>query len=288
MAPAVTTGEMVSAVIADLTGRIDQRLPAAVADEPDGVHRLRTSVRRLRTVLSEFDGQLRRRPTKELRHQLGDLGAVLGVARDLEVRADLCDAVLERVDLARLRPDLVAPLRAEHDGAHRTFAAWCDGVAARALMGTLGDWGAAPPLKRADRSAVKVARRLVLARADRTLALVPAALPSEALAATPPEALHELRKQARRLRHVAEAVTKPPAEVLGEDVAVLGAAGSAIQSTLGDHRDALLLAEYVEGVAPAAAPYASVAAEAREQACAALSALPADVERLAEARSAMG
>ncbi|TIC87980.1 CHAD domain-containing protein [Nocardioides sp. GY 10113] len=279
MASAVSTGEMVAAVLADLVGRIEQRLPAAVEDEYDGVHRLRTSVRRLRTALSVFGHHLRGRPTKALRRDLGDLGALLGVPRDLEVRADLLDDLLERLELGDLRADLVDPLRLEHGGAHRTFAAWSGGAAAADLRATLAEWSAGPPLKRPDKPAEEVASGLVLGQADVTLGLVP-----DVLAEASPEALHELRKKARRLRHTAEAVTKEPVALLGADVVDLGAAGSAIQSRLGDHRDALLLAEHVERTAPAMAPYSAVAATARELACEALAGLPDDVERLAEAR----
>ena len=64
------------------------------------------------------------------------------------------------------------------------------------------------------------------------------------------DAAHALRKAARRLRHTADAVTRPPAAVLGADAQELGELGSQLQSLLGDHRDALLLAEHVRGSMP--------------------------------------
>ncbi|WP_344400196.1 CHAD domain-containing protein, partial [Promicromonospora sukumoe] len=67
--------------------RVHDGVPAALADEPDAVHRLRTSVRRLRNVLAAFKRYLDRDAAAELRSRLKELGDVLGKARDLEVRA---------------------------------------------------------------------------------------------------------------------------------------------------------------------------------------------------------
>jgi CHAD domain-containing protein len=56
---------------------------------------------------------------------------------------------------------------------------------------------------------------------------------------------HEVRKAARRLRHTADAVSGPPASVLDGWAPMVGGLGKTIQGMLGDHRDALLLADHV-------------------------------------------
>ena len=92
------------------------------------------------------------------------------------------------------------------------------------------------------------------------------------------DAAHALRKASRRLRHTADAVTRPPAAVLGPDAAVLGEIGSRVQSLLGDHRDALLLADHVRGSLPGdageRASYASLIEAAEKAADAAIAAVP--------------
>ncbi len=50
----MTAGDMLADIVGDLVALIDARTPAALADEPDAVHQLRTAVRRLRNVLAAF------------------------------------------------------------------------------------------------------------------------------------------------------------------------------------------------------------------------------------------
>lgn len=260
----VTAGEMLADILGDLVATIGARTAAALADEPDAVHRLRTSVRRLRNVLAAFSSYLEPSAVGGLRARLAEYGDRLGRARDLEVRVEWCEQVALEVGLdSVLRGRLVGPLAEAHAEAHGELVAWSTSREAQALTAALHAWAGAPTLVEGSaRPAAAVAREVVAAQAARVLDH------ADGYRADP-EAAHALRKAARRLRHTADAVTRPPADVLGSDAAELGRIGSRIQSLLGDHRDGLLLAAYVRRALPDdAAPRAAylTVAEAAERA----------------------
>lgn len=280
--PETTAGEMLAAIVGDLVERIDDRVPAALADEPDGVHQLRTAVRRLRNVLAAFSQYVEPSVVGGLRAQLADYGDRLGRARDLEVRIEWCVEVAAEVELAdELRDRLVAPLRVEHDRAHAALVAWSSSPQADRLRTALCAAAEAPALANGTaRPARAVAREVLSAQASRVL-------DHAADYRHDAESAHELRKAARRLRHTADAVTRPPAVVLGAEAKVLGGLGSRLQSLLGDHRDALLLVAHVHASLPdqeaERAPYLAVVAAGHRAADAALTAVPAALAEL-EAR----
>lgn len=260
--------------------RIHDRLPGALADEPDAVHRLRTSVRRLRNVLAAFRRYLDKDAAAELRSALKEWGDALGRARDLEVR--LMDAAVA-ADAVGLDDDaravLLDPLRAAHERAHADVVRWTPSGQGsgqgrgRELFRLLDDWAAAPRLgDRAARPAKKAARRAVRRQTARTL--------GSAGDLTNLESAHELRKAARRLRHTCDAITRQPVGLLGRRTKDLGSAGHRIQSLLGDHRDALLLAEHARERTDASPEYDAVVGRCQEQALAALADLPAALGEL--------
>lgn len=243
---------VVGALVADIR---DQRDPA-LADEPDGVHQLRTSVRRLRNVLAGFGRYVEKRPARELRGHLASYGALLGAGRDLEVRAAGCRQVLVELGRTDLERTLVAPLLAAHGGAHAVLVDWHGSPDAAVLDHLLGTWGEEVPIsERARRPADRVTSAVLRREVGRVLDR-----------AAEGETSHEVRKAARRLRHVADAV--------GEGD--LARAGKEIQGRLGDHRDAVLLAGHLWS---AGAP-AAVVAHVEVAASRALDGLPESFETL--------
>lgn len=277
-----TAGEMLADIVGDLAARAGARAPAALADEPDAVHQLRTTVRRLRNVLAAFSAYVEPSAVGGLRARLGEYGDRLGEVRDLEVRAQWCEEVAAEVGLdGVLRGRLVGPLLEAHAKAHDELVSWSASPEARSLSAALHGWTDASRLAHgAARPAPAVAQEVLVAQGERVLDH------ADGFRADA-EAAHALRKAARRLRHTAEAVTRPPVEVLGPDAAALGQIGARIQSLLGDHRDALLLTEYVreslpDDAAPRAA-YLTVVEAAERAADAAIAAVPEQLEEL-EAR----
>ncbi len=247
---AESIGAALASVLADLADRLDERRPAALADEPDAVHQLRTTVRRLRNLLAAFGRYLDPAAADQLGEGLASYGDLLGRCRDLEVRVAHCCDVLVRLDLEEeLTGPLVLPLRAEHAIAHAALVTWHSSPARSALDAVLQVWRTAPPLSgRADKDAVKQARRAVRKQVRRTLAAADAV---DLGAVELTDDAHHLRKAARRLRHTADAVTREPAALLDGPAADAGGLGQRIQGLLGDHRDALLLAAHVRDHAAA-------------------------------------
>ncbi|MDZ5622964.1 CHAD domain-containing protein [Nocardioides bizhenqiangii] len=277
--PEATAGEMLAEVVGDLVARIGAKTPAALADEPDAVHQLRTTVRRLRNVLAAFSPYVEPTAIGGLRARLAEYGDRLGLPRDLEVRAAWCARIAAEIGLpGDLRDDLVAPLLAEHARAHAALVAWAASPDAEPLSTALGAAAAAPALTDGSaRPAPVVAREVLLAQAARVI-------DQTTDYRRDPEAAHALRRAGRRLRHVGDAVTKPPAAVLGPEAAALGELGSRVQSLLGDHRDALLLADHLRGSRPdqagVRAAYASMVEAAERAAGTALASVPAVLEQL--------
>ncbi|KRC54927.1 MULTISPECIES: CHAD domain-containing protein [unclassified Nocardioides] len=232
-----TAGEMLSAVLADLADQTISRRSAALADEPDAVHQLRTTVRRQRNLLAAFRRCFDTEAASTVGAALASYGGLLGECRDLEVRADDTARALTALGLEHLDGRLVVPLREAHARAHATLVVWHTGPDAVRLDALLAGWAEAPVLaERARRPAEDVAAKAVRRQVRRVLARADAAADGSE------EARHDLRRAARRLRHTADAV----ADVLTDDAVVrAGRLGQRIQGALGDHRDALLLADHV-------------------------------------------
>jgi CHAD domain-containing protein len=279
-----TAGEMLAEVVGDLAAKIAARTPAALADEPDAVHQLRTTVRRLRNVLAAFGLLVDPATAGGLRARLATYGELLGRARDLEVRAEWSARVADEVGLDPvLRGRLELPLLTAHDRAHQALVLWWGSEEAAELSRTLAEWAAAPAvLDGAARPAAPVAREVLTAQAERVLAL-------GADYRTDAESTHALRKAGRRLRHTADAVTRPPAAVLGQEYAALGVLGERVQVLLGDHRDAMLLAEHVRGLpAEDVAAYRPVVDRADRLAADAIEQVPAVLAELRQCLTDVG
>lgn len=201
MTPESLLGDRVRDVISELTG-VE---PEVRRDTDDAVHRARTLTRRLRAFLPLVPG----RDAERAMHGLERYGDVLGAARDLEVRQKLVKRLLAELggdagaDAVPRR--LVKAVKRERRRAHRDLVDYLDGPKYRKLVDRL----------EAVRGAVD--------RLDEW------------------EVRHEIRKHARALRYLAEA--------LGDEQAA--AAGAALQDALGDQRDHLLLARWLDDDAEA-------------------------------------
>jgi CHAD domain-containing protein len=232
---------MLRAVVTDLAQLVGDSRPAALADEPDAVHQLRTALRRTRNVLAAFRRCFDAEAVAELRGCLASYGDLLGECRDLEVRADHCEGAIVSLGLDDLREPLVVPLLAAHRAAHETVVAWHRGPEVAAIDALLATWSAAPPFaERAQRPAEKVATKAVRKQVERVLRAAHHLDDPDHF-----DEAHEVRKAARRLRHTADAVSRPPVSVLDGWAPMVGGLGKTIQGMLGDHRDALLLADHV-------------------------------------------
>ncbi|HJP72685.1 MAG TPA: CHAD domain-containing protein [Pseudonocardiaceae bacterium] len=197
-------------------------------DDPEGVHDMRVSVRRLRDCLRTFRASFDPNLVRLLTPELSWLADVLGRARDVEVLRRRITAQLEEV------PDelILGPVWSEFDRylarpEADTMAAVRDALAGdryRQLLSTLD-------LVVADRPKKKQLRRAIRKRARKVKSAVGqvSSAPDHGLA------LHNVRKKAKRLRYACE-VAEP---VLGKPARKVRKRSKQIQRTLGDHHDSV-------------------------------------------------
>jgi CHAD domain-containing protein len=212
--------------------------PMVRRDEPDSVHQMRVTTRRLRAVLRSFRRLIG--GTDHLAWELKWLGGVLGEARDAEVLAGHLRASLETVPVEQLvgpvrarvqvhfapvgaqaRAEVLAALDSE-----RYFALLdeLDQVIAEPDLQPKASWPAGDVLPAQVRRAYrKTARRMDRARH---------AGPGEAADVS----LHEARKAAKRARYAGEAV----APAIGKPAKRFAQRVKKAQSVLGDHQDTVI------------------------------------------------
>ncbi len=212
VAPGATLGEAFAGIVAHL---IDVTLhwagPIEAARAPsdettNAVHQMRVAVRRLRSALSVFSPAIAHPALATARVQLRTLATALGPARDWDVftAETAADIVAAMPDEPRVGALHAAAAR-RRAAAHATLRAWLAGpdwqTIARdlAMLAALRPWqGPAescahlhePAVAFASRSLSRRTRRMLQSGAD--------------LRALSDEALHELRKQGKKLRYTAE------------------------------------------------------------------------------------
>lgn len=257
-----TAGDVVWRHLAEQVAALKALDPQVRADEPDAVHRLRVTARRLRSALRTYRPLLDRAVTDPLRDELDALGEPLGRARDAEVLAARLEALVaeqpSELVLGPVERRLRDRARAEHRRAQDDVVAYLASERYLALLDDLDALVAAPPWRgRARRKATKVLPAAV-ARVWRDAVARVEAVPEGAIDVAGPDgagdvagangagdipgadgadvALHEARKGVRRVRYAAEAV----APALGGQAARFAARVEAVQDALGEHQDSVV------------------------------------------------
>jgi CHAD domain-containing protein len=228
---------------------------AVRAGEPTGLHDLRVAMRRIRSLLASFRPIFDTSVTEPLRAELKDASGRLGQSRDAEVATDNTDRLLEGIESAGLDEDAVAGLRARlrldaiaaGDDVEETL----DSTRYAALSILLDELVDHPPFNdKAQRDALKVARKRVLHEARRFAKLAAAAraeVPEDGTPTTDHGSavrptvdhaarLHEVRKATKRLRYAAE--TARPVD--DEPMRRIVKQAKVVQTALGDHHDAVM------------------------------------------------
>jgi CHAD domain-containing protein len=234
--------------------------PAAHLDEPDGIHAMRVSTRRLRSVLATGRPFLDRAATEPVRDELGWLADVLGEARDAEVQSARIEEavealVSERADLDweadRVRPALLAPLQARHDLALAALREALESPRYFGLVERLEALAAAPPWTPRAQKRIKGAYlrqvRRHLRRLDRRMSAAAVHhLDPDARAA----ALHEARKAVKRTRYAVE----PLRPVIGKRAKRLTHRLKELQTQLGELQDTVITRDYLHDLVRLHAP----------------------------------
>ena len=235
-----SAGDVVLGYLKEHAERLGSLDPLVRGDEPDSVHQMRVTTRRLRSTLQSFGKVIPRSGTEEILAGLKWLGGVLGEARDAEV---LASRLMQ--NLRTLPAELVlGPAQARAQGhfapiqaaARKNVLAALESGRYFALRDALDALLADPPLS-AD--AARPAGRVLPAAARRTYRRTkhrmrqaghtPAGHPQEG-------AYHEARKAAKRARYAGEAVS--PA--FGKEARRFTKQMKKIQTVLGDHQDAVV------------------------------------------------
>jgi CHAD domain-containing protein len=231
--------EVVGAYLREQVEYLTAQDPRVRLDEPDSIHQMRVASRQLRSVLGAYHPLFDREVTDPIRAELKWLAGVLGEARDAEVMHERLRA------LVAAEPDdlVLGPVVARIDGelssryrdAHAEVIATLDGERYLALLGALDALLTAPPLTdvAAGRAADVIPRRVRTTwRRVRDAASAADTAPPERR----DEALHEVRKAAKRARYASEAVRS----VFGADAKDFGRQMKAVQSVLGDQHDSVV------------------------------------------------
>jgi CHAD domain-containing protein len=203
--------------------------------DPEDVHQARIALRRLRAELRTLRPVLVRSWVEELNTELKWLAGVLGEIRDADVWLEQLDAHVLRMPAADIPAGraLIGRLRQERDVARGRLSEALASDRYRALVAQIADGSTDPPMKEGDPRSDAPARTVLpglVARRWRQLRQGVAELdddPSD-------EALHEIRKRAKKLRYGAEAA----APVLGHQAARLAKVAHDMQDTLGEIHDA--------------------------------------------------
>jgi CHAD domain-containing protein len=202
-------------------------------EDPEDLHQMRVSVRRLRAVLKSAPRSVP--DSDRLRAELGWLGGALGPVRDLDVLIDRLRAESDDFpdDERRVATTLLDGLVTERLAARERLTSALNSSRYRTVLGRLAQaanseidpTAEAPELMDLVRAPYRKLRKAV-----------------RALPADPPDAeLHRLRILGKRLRYAAELV-KP---ITGKQLKELVRASKELQEVLGEHQDACVAEQAV-------------------------------------------
>ncbi len=232
-------GQVVQAYLHAHAARLNALDPLVRRDEPDAIHQMRVTARRLRAVLRAFPMVIPGEATARLRGELKWLGQVLGEARDTEVlRGHLHDglagAPLELV-LGPAQARVTTHIAPRQAAARNAVLEALDSPRFRGILAELDRLLDVPPQgPAATRPAAEVLPRAV-ARANRRAKRRMRRARQAPAGPTRELALHEARKAAKSARYAAEAAE--PA--FGKKARRFAKGMKQVQSVLGDHQDAV-------------------------------------------------
>src|SRR5664280_1628947 len=221
--------------------------PLVRRDEPDSVHKMRVSVRRLRSTLRTFGPLLDPAVLELLEGELTWLADVLGEPRDREVMLDRLRGELAALPVEQALGPVSARFDAELYGgllrAREAALTALRGERYRALVDSLVSFAAQVPTTAAAAEPADAVLRALVRRSWRSLARRVQA----AVAADPQhdELYHRARKAAKRTRYAAEACI--PA--YGSAAADLATRAAAVQDALGEHQDSVIAREVLRTLA---------------------------------------
>jgi CHAD domain-containing protein len=243
--PAASAGDVLVGYIEAQVAALKALDPMVRGDEPDAVHQMRTTTRRLRSTLQSFARFFSSSETGPLTGELRWLGAVLGEARDAEVIAAHLAARLRELSAEEVVGPIAARVTGHFAGigaeAKAKIAEALDSPRYFALLDHLDQLIAAPPVTDlAGSTAAEVLPGAVRRAYKKTSRRMRRAL-RDREGARGDVALHQARKAAKQARYAGEAVSS----AFGKPASRFAKRMQKLQSVLGQHQDAVIARQVV-------------------------------------------
>jgi CHAD domain-containing protein len=215
---------------------------AVRADVYDSVHQMRVTTRKIRSLLQASEGAFGISDDAWVLEELRQLAAVLGVARDAEVLAERYERALDELPQEFVRGPIRARLvdgakRRYKSGLRRSLIAMRSERYFRLLDALEGLVAAEPAATAAGKEPVEVTIDSAYKRVRKAAKRAAGAADEDR-----DEALHRIRKGAKRLRYTAAATGEGKVSSRAKD----------IQSLLGDHQDSVVSRTHLSQQAEAA------------------------------------
>ena len=235
-----TAGDVVLAYLRIQADQLRKYDPMVRRDLPDAVHQMRVAARRMRSALQAFGRIIDRDRTRGITGELKWLAGELAAARDTEVMAQRCEAMLTELPddlvLGPVSASMTRTFERRQREARVVALAALDSDRYLALHNAIDALLADPPLTRA---ASRPGRRELpasVARAYRRMKSRMRQAAAQPAGAQRDPALHETRKVAKRLRYATEAVIP----TMGKPAERLRRRLKKVQKLLGEHQDAVV------------------------------------------------
>lgn len=238
-------GDVLRSALADDLLRMLQHEPGALRSLPEDVHQMRTAVRRLRSDLRFLGPAMPEERSRPLRDELKWLAGVLGEVRDLDVLEERLREAVVSLHLVAETDPLFEELNRRREARRAALAGTLVGDRYAELRRSAIAEARSPGLSdEADRPAGKV---LVdrLSKAWRRLIEEVESAPADA----PIEALHGLRKRAKRTRYAAESAAGRLGGRAGRASRRIGRRCKELQEALGLVQDAAVAVSFIREVA---------------------------------------
>jgi len=214
--------------------------------EAEGIHRLRTTTRRLRSELHSLDNLIDRRWRGQIEEELSWLAGRLGEVRDLDVLLARLKKAAIALDPAGSSEVALAPLfstlQARRALAARLLNDALRGDRYRGLLGTLQQAAKRPALTDAASQPCRVVLPAAACSAWRRLKKAGRGL----RATDPDEEFHELRKRAKRARYTAELIAPIMGREVARDAGRFIHLVTEVQDTLGQLQDAVVATREID------------------------------------------
>lgn len=236
-APGMAAGDVLQRRLTEQVAELRRRERLARSGDAESVHRARVACSRLRSALLTHGELVDAQVTVPVRLELGWLRGLLGEVRDAQVAHGRLRRLVEAQPATPETGAVLRRLDAAYDARGRAasaaLAAALNGERHRDLDAVLVRLAEEPPWTPV---AALPAREVLPAQVRRAWRRLEQRMRAVGAAADRDRALHQARREAKRLRYAAETL----APAWGEDARRLVAATTALTDVLGDRQDTVV------------------------------------------------